>query len=152
MVKPHGAGHFLNGITVTGNRFRSINGSIDRAERVDTSFADLDHNRNRAVWYKGNSYHNVSEHAENPLLVEHSQGTNARTWTIGTSNKLPFEGYCQFVDSVVLTGDLRNNSHQRRYEAPVGRGRIGSNEDEFSLEVSEDMRGSIRATVRMDKD
>ncbi|WP_147107297.1 glycosyl hydrolase family 28-related protein [Tateyamaria sp. syn59] len=152
VVKPHGTGHFLNGVTVTGNRFRSINGNIDRAERVDTSFADLDHSRNRSVWYKGNSYHNVREHAENPLVVAHNQGTNARTWTVGTDKKLPFEGFCQFVDSVMLTGDLRNNSNQRRYETPVGRGRIGSDDDQFSLEFSEDMRGSVRATVRMDKD
>ena len=152
VVKPHGAGHFLNGITVTGNRFRSINGTIDRAERVDTSFADLDYNRNRSVWFKGNSYHNVSDHAENPLLVEHTQSSNARTWTVGTSDKLPFQSFCQFVDSVALTGDLRNNANQRRYEAPVGRGRAGTNDDAFTLEFSEDMRGSVRATVRMDKD
>ncbi|MCB4380036.1 right-handed parallel beta-helix repeat-containing protein, partial [Synechococcus sp. MU1644] len=50
VIKPHGAGHFLNGVTVTGNRFQSINGQIDRAERVDTSFADLDYDRNRSVW------------------------------------------------------------------------------------------------------
>ncbi|WP_299555457.1 glycosyl hydrolase family 28-related protein [uncultured Tateyamaria sp.] len=151
VVKPHAAGHFLNGVTVTGNRFRSINGNIDRAERVDTSFADLDYDRNRAVWFKGNSYHNVREHAENPLVISHTQGTNSRTWTVETDNRLPFESYCQFVDSVSLTGDLRNTSNQRRYEAPVGRGRAGSEEDAFTLEFSEDMRGSIRATVRMDR-
>lgn len=151
VVKPHGAGHFLNGVTATGNRFRSINGTIDRAERVDTSFADLDYDRNRSVWFKGNSYHNVREHAENPLVIDHTQGTNARTWTVGTDKRLPFESLCQFVDSVALTGDLRNNANVRRYEAPVGRGRVGSNEDEFSLEFSEDVRGSIRATVRMDR-
>ncbi|MEL6464351.1 MAG: glycosyl hydrolase family 28-related protein [Pseudomonadota bacterium] len=152
VVKPHGAGHFLNGVTVTGNRFRSINGNIDRAERVDTSFADLDYNRNRSVWFKGNSYHNVQEHAENPLVVAHTQSTNERTWTVSTSGKLPFESFCHFVDSVTLTGDLRNTSNQRRYEAPVGRGRAGADEDAFTLEFSEDMRGSVRATVRMDKD
>ena len=45
VVKPFAAGHFLNGVTVTGNRFRSINGSITRAETVDTSFAELDHSK-----------------------------------------------------------------------------------------------------------
>ncbi|MEX0371380.1 MAG: right-handed parallel beta-helix repeat-containing protein, partial [Tateyamaria sp.] len=82
----------------------------------------------------------------------HTQSTNTRTWTIGTSDKLPFQSFCQFVDTVTLTGDLRNNANQRRYEAPVGRGRAGANDDEFTLEFSEDMRGSVRATVRMDKD
>ncbi|GGX59323.1 hypothetical protein GCM10007385_30520 [Tateyamaria omphalii] len=151
VIKPHAAGHFLNGVTVTGNRFRSINGQIDRAERVDTSFADLDYDRNRAVWFKGNSYHNVREHAENPLVIAHSQSTKARTWVIETDNRLPFESYCQFVDSVALTDDLRNTVNQRRYEMPVARGRAGSNEDAFTLEFSEDVSGSARATVRMDR-
>ena len=151
VVKPHGSGHFLNGITVKGNRFRSINGTIDRAERVDTSFADLNHDRNQSVFYEGNSYHNVSEHAQNPLVVLHTQSTNQRTWTVGTSKRLPFEGFCQFVDSVALTGDLRNNSNVKVYENPVGQGRAGANDDEFTLEFASDVRGQIRATVRMDK-
>jgi len=33
VIKPHRVGHFLNGMTITGNKFRSINGFIDRAER-----------------------------------------------------------------------------------------------------------------------
>jgi hypothetical protein len=151
VVKPHGAGHFLNGVTVSGNRFRSINGQIDRAERVDTSFADLDYSRNREVFFDGNSYHNVTEQAHNPLVVAHTQNNNAKTWTIGTSKGLPFEGYCMFVDSVALTGDLRDTSGVKRFEAPVAVGRIGSNEDEFTLEFSTEMRGQIRATVRMDR-
>ncbi|WP_299294187.1 glycosyl hydrolase family 28-related protein [uncultured Tateyamaria sp.] len=151
VVKPHGAGHFLNGLTVKGNRFRSINGTIDRAERVDTSFADLNHDRNQSVFYDGNSYHNVEEHAQNPLVVLHTQNTNERTWTVGTSKRLPFEGFCQFVDAVALTGDLRNTSNVRVYQAPVGKGRAGANEDAFTLEFGSDVRGQVRATVRMDK-
>ncbi|WP_299143201.1 glycosyl hydrolase family 28-related protein [uncultured Tateyamaria sp.] len=151
VVKPHGAGHFLNGLTVKGNRFRSINGTIDRAERVDTSFADLNHDRNQSVFYDGNSYHNVEEHAQNPLVVLHTQNTNERTWTVETSKRLPFEGFCQFVDAVALTGDLRNTSNVRVYQAPVGKGRAGANEDAFTLEFGSDVRGQVRATVRMDK-
>ena len=151
VVKPHAAGHFLNGVTVRGNRFRSINGSLQRAERVDTSFADLDHDRNRSVFFDGNSYHNINEQAHNPLVVEHTESSNARTWTIGTDKQLPFGGYCQFVESIVATGDIRNTSNVRIYDAPVGRGRIGNDDDQFTVEFGSDVRGSIRATVRMDK-
>ncbi|WP_299287309.1 glycosyl hydrolase family 28-related protein [uncultured Tateyamaria sp.] len=151
VIKPHGAGHFLNGITVSGNRFRSINGNIERAERVDTSIADLDYDRNQAVHYVGNSYHNVLEHAENPLVIVHTQNTNARTWVIGTDKKLPFLSYCQFVDSVALSGDLQNAANAKVYEVPIGRGRVGANEDQFSLEFPTEVRGQVRATVRMDR-
>jgi len=152
VVKPHGTGHFLNGVTVRGNRFRSINGTMTRAERVDTSFADLNHSLNRSVYFDGNSYHNIQEQAQNPLLVAHDQNTNASTWTVETDKRLPFESYCLFVDSIALTGDIRNTSNMRVYENPVGRGRIGPNEDEFTLEFASQVRGQIRATVRMDKD
>lgn len=152
VVKPHGAGHFLNGVTVRGNRFRAINGVMSRAERVDTSFADLDHDRNRSVYFDGNSYHNVTEQAFNPLVVAHTQNTNAKIWTIGTNKQLPFESYCQFVDSVALTGDIRTTTAARVFENPVGKGRIGANDDQFTLEFASEVRGQIRATVRMDKD
>ncbi|MFL4468871.1 glycosyl hydrolase family 28-related protein [Tateyamaria armeniaca] len=152
VVKPHGSGHFLNGVSVTGNRFRCINGSMTRAERVDTSFSDLNHDRNRSVYFEGNSYHNVQEQASNPLLVAHDQNTNAKIWTISTNKQLPFESYCQFVDSVALTGDIRNTSNARVFENPVGKGRIGANEDQFTLEFASTVRGQVRATVRMDKD
>lgn len=151
VIKPHGAGHFLNGVTVSGNRFRSINGTIDRAERVDTSFSDLDYSRNREVFFAGNSYHNVSQQAHNPLVVAHTQNDHAKTWTIGTNKKLPFQGYCIFVDSVALTGDIRNQSGVKQFESPVAKGRVGANEDQFTLEWSTEMLGQIRATVRMDK-
>lgn len=151
VVKPHGTGHFLNGVTVSGNRFRSINGTIDRAERVDTSISDLDHSKNREVFFDGNSYHNVTYQVHNPLIVQHTQNSNAKTWTIGTGNRLPFDGYCMFVDSVALTGDLRNSASVKQFETPVAKGRIGAGEDQFTLEWSTEMRGQIRAIVRMDK-
>ena len=151
VVKPHAAGHFLNGVTVSGNRFRTTNGVLDRAERVDTSFSDLDYDRNRSVFFDGNSYHNVSEQAHNPLLVEHTQNTEALTWTVDTVKKLPFEGYCMSVDAVVLTDDILDGADVKKFQSPVAKGRIGPNEDQFSLEWGNAVRGAVRATVRMDR-
>jgi hypothetical protein len=70
---------------------------------------------------------------------------------VGTAKQLPFESYCMFVDSVALTGDMRDSSNVKRYETPVAKGRVGAKKDAFSLEFSTTMRGQIRATVRMDK-
>ncbi len=150
VVKPHGAGHFLNGVTVAGNRFRSINGVITRAERVDTSFADLDHSRARDVDFAGNSYHNVTEQAHNPLIVSYNQNTAAQTWTIDTDKKLPFEGQCVAVDAVVATSDIRDTSNVKQFMAPVARGLNGTDLDRFTLEWGTAVHGSVRATVRMD--
>ncbi|MEL7166073.1 MAG: glycosyl hydrolase family 28-related protein [Pseudomonadota bacterium] len=150
VVKPHGTGHFLNGVNIAGNRFRVINGSITRADRVDTSFSDLDHGRHKDVYFEGNSFHNISEQAHNPLIVEHTQNSNASTWTIDTDNKLPFDGFCRFIDSVVLTGDIRNASNVKEYRNPVAEGRVGADDDQFTLDWGTPVRGSIRATVRID--
>ena len=35
VVKPFGAGHFLQGFSVTGNAFKALSGNVDRVERVD---------------------------------------------------------------------------------------------------------------------
>ena len=150
VVKPHGAGHFLNGLTVSGNRFRTVNGSMTRAERVDTSFSDLDHARNRSVAYHSNSYHNISRKSANPLVISHSQNDNAKTWTIETDEELPFEAFCTAVDAVVAVGDIRNTSNVKQFQAPVAEARKGANQDQCTLEWGTELRGPVRVTVRMD--
>jgi hypothetical protein len=44
-VKPYGVGHFISGLTVTGNTFRLFDGNIDKVEGIDTSFAEMDFGR-----------------------------------------------------------------------------------------------------------
>ena len=90
VVKPHGAGHYLSGVNITGNRFRSLNGSIDRAERVDTTYADLDISRCKNVVMKGNSFHAVTTQVENVAEIEHNQSTPSDTWVIDTAGHLRY--------------------------------------------------------------
>jgi len=108
VVKPHGTGHFIAGLSVAGNKFRSINGGIDRVERVDTSFADLDYARMKDVEFHGNSFHSVTYQVSNPLRVEHSENSPATTWVIDTDKRLPFESYAVSVESVVLSTPVQN--------------------------------------------
>ncbi|MEO9592572.1 hypothetical protein, partial [Rhodopirellula bahusiensis] len=82
IIKPHGIGHYLNGVTVTGNKFRCINGSIERVDHVDTSFAGLDYSKFKNVTFEANTFHNVSVQPTNPLRVKHSQGSTSQVWTI----------------------------------------------------------------------
>jgi hypothetical protein len=151
VVKPHGAGHFLNGISVTGNRFRCINGTMDRVERVDTTFADLDHNRAKNVVMTGNSYNNVQVQVECPALIDFSQGSEADTWTIDAADVLPFGGQALSVDSVITLGALRNAANVRQYAMPHVDLRQGPNRDQLRLVWPTAVRGRVMATVRMDK-
>ena len=150
VVKPHGSGHFLNGVSITGNKFRSFNGSIDRAERVDTSFADLNRSRMKDVSFYGNSFHNVSEQVSNPLRIKHSVSTAASTWVIDTEGLLPFEGHTLSLDSVAAIGRIRNGSGSNQYIAPYAELGEGSQNDRVHLQWGTAVRGEVQVSVRMD--
>jgi hypothetical protein len=151
VVKPHGAGHFLNGVSITGNKFRSVQGNIDRAERVDTSFADLDRNRFKDVTFTGNSYHNVVRQVSNPVRIIHDQNTASSNWTVDTDGLLPFEGRAVGVDSVLVAGNLRNENNVVEYDYPNVFTEQGPDGDRLSLRWRRDFSGQVVALVRIDK-
>ncbi|MBE1283573.1 MAG: right-handed parallel beta-helix repeat-containing protein [Rhodobacteraceae bacterium] len=151
VVKPYGTGHFLNGVTITGNKFRSINGTIDRAERVDTSFADLNYERMKNVTFEGNTFHNVLAVTSSPLRVEHTQSTAAATWTVPTSGRLPFESFTRNVDSVIAITPITTSSGSRRYLSPHVDRLQGTNKDSVRLNWGEAVKGTVNCIVRMDK-
>lgn len=150
VVKPHGTGHFLNGVSISGNKFRSINGSIDRAERVDTSFADLDFSRFKDVTFEGNSFHAVSRQVANPLRVRHAQASPAVTWTVDTGGELPFGGWARGMDSVVAIGEIRDGQSSPRYTMPFARLEQGAGRDQVVLVWDQPVRGDISVIVRAD--
>ena len=150
VVKPHGAGHFLNGVSITGNRFRSINGTIDRVERVDTTFSDLDFSRTKNVVMGGNSFNNISTQTSSPAIIDYSQNTNDDTWSIDASDYLPFGGQLLGVDSIQALGALRNSANVRQYALPHVDLRQGSNRDSMRLVWPQEVRGRVAATIRVD--
>ena len=152
VVTPYGAGHFLNGLNVSGNRFRSINGFVERAERVDTSFSDLNYTRMRNVRFEGNSFHGISNPVANPHLIEVQNNTNQQTWVIETGDGLPFSARSLSVDAVVVRGGVRNASNALNYDNPFVRAQQGSTADQVHVIWSEPVRGKIAVTARMDND
>jgi len=152
VVKPYGAGHFINGLNVTGNRFRSINGYVERVERVDTNFSDLNFNRMRNIRFDGNSFHGVNKPVENPHLLEVSQNTSEQTWVVETGPGLPFEGRSVNVDAVVVRGGVRNAANVLNFDNPFVRAQQGPDSDQVHVVWSEAVRGKIAVTTRMDND
>lgn len=149
VVKPHGAGHFLNGVAITDNRFRSINGSIQRVEGIDTSFADLDATRHKNVRVEGNSFHNVSQAIMNPLTVNHEQNSRATVWTVPAGTGLPFQGRARACDAVVATDRVRGNSGTV-WAFPHVDVEQGSEGDQVRLNWPEAVEGAVQVTMRMD--
>ncbi|AXI48087.1 hypothetical protein C1J03_20045 [Sulfitobacter sp. SK012] len=152
VVRPHGAGHFINGLNISGNRFRSINGYIDRVERVDTSFANLAFQRMRNVNVSGNSFHGVSTSVQNPYRFSHNEAAVAQTWVIDAGEGLPFGGWALNVDSLVAKNTIRNAANQVVDTMPYIRAQQGPNNDQIHLIWDQPVRGTVQLTVRMDND
>ena len=150
VIKPYGPGHFIHGFAVTGNTFRTINGYIDRIEKVDTTFADLEFNRMRTIDFSGNVFHGVTDEVFNPAYLTHTQSTASSTWTLDTEPYLPFRGRARFVDSVVASGTLRNSGNTAVYLAPSVDTGQGSNLREINLGWGTAVKGEVRYIVRMD--
>lgn len=150
VVKPHGTGHYLNGVNVTGNLFRSINGTIDRAERVDTSFANLDFANFKNVTFAGNTYHAVTYQAMNPLRIRHSQSSAAGTWTIGPDGELPFGARARGIDGVVMLDAIVNGSGAQVSAMPYSKLQQGAAKDLIQLVWPEAVKGEVAVLVRID--
>lgn len=151
VLKPYGTGHFLNGFSVTGNMFRATQGNIDRVERVDTTFSNVDFTRMKKVDFSGNTFHNVSQRVENPVLVEHAQNSESNAWSVPCANLLPFQGRARRVESVVMRGPIQNGSNQTQYIAPYVDLEQGANGGDIRLNWGQSVRGDISALVRMDR-
>lgn len=150
VVKPHGAGHFLNGVNVTGNKFRSINGAIDRVERVDTSFADLNYGLMKDVTFAGNSFHSVTKQVANPLRVQFTQNTAAKTWTIGTNDELPFGAWARNVDAIVADGVILTSVATPHHSMPYVKTKVGAGKDQVTLTWDQPVTGKVAVAVRID--
>lgn len=151
VIKPYGPGHFLQGLHVSGNVFRTTGGRIDRADRLDTSFAALNFNRFRNVIFDNNAYNGIDFPAESPTVILHDQNTEATTWTITTGDKLPFGGWARTVSSLVMEGAPRDASNAIRYEMPHATVQEGVNNDEVRLRWPQATRGRALVTVRVDR-
>lgn len=149
-VRPHGAGHFVNNLTVTGNSFRIIGANADRVETVDTSFADLDYDRIRNITFAENSFHNVSIPAASPLVLEHSEPSAQAAWVVTPAPRLPFGAWVQAVDAVVATGPLRDAAGAVVFATPYAEPGQGTGRDQITLRWPQPLSGKVVMRVRID--
>jgi hypothetical protein len=149
VITPHGNGHFLQGLSVTGNTFRSINTTLNRVERVDTTHANLDFSRLRNVLFEANTFTAVTNPAFSPLVVRHSQNSEAETWTIDPDGKLPFQGRIRTVTSVVAEGPIRNGT-STRHDFPHVLTEQGSDSRKATVHWPVAVRGTVEVSVRVD--
>ncbi|NNE80044.1 MAG: right-handed parallel beta-helix repeat-containing protein [Silicimonas sp.] len=151
VLKPYGTGHFLQGLSVTGNAFKSLNGSTDRIETVDTSIADLAYGSVRNVVFDGNTFNGISQVTQNPVVVEFDQATEAALWTVDASGWLPFGGRAREVTAAVAEGAITNAGSGDVFATPYVTTEVGAAKDQVSLTWPEPVKGRVHVTVRVDK-
>ena len=150
VVTPHGAGHFLNGMNVSGNSFRIIDDPIDRVETVDTTFADLDYNRFKNITFDNNTFGNIFKPVASPVVMEYQQAGASADWTIDCADKLPFRAWAQTVESVAAAGPLTNGAGDIVYAAPFYQAKQGPDSRQVRLRWQTPLRGTVTLRVRID--
>jgi len=150
VVTPRGAGHFLNGLVVTDNAFRVVNGSVERVEAVDTTFATLDFGRMRNVTFEANAFHSVGQFTISPLVIEHNQTTEAATWVVEAGPFMPFGGRARAVTGIVPEGAVTNASNVAQFAFPNVLVEQGTARNQAHLRWPSAVKGRALVTVRCD--
>lgn len=149
-IKPYGPGHFIQGLSVTNNVFKSLNGSVDRIEKIDTSFADIDRSRVRNVVFEANMFNAINDISQNPVMVEVNQSTAQSVWTVDASEYLPFGGWARNVQSLIAEGMVRDGSGARIEAMPYVAVEQGAAKNQIAVNWPEAAKGRLQVTLRMD--
>ncbi|CUH28026.1 Pectate lyase superfamily protein [Jannaschia seosinensis] len=151
-IKPYGPGHFINGMTVMGNSFKTVQGQqLDRVDFVDTTHADLDYSRFVDVNVSSNTFHAVRDRFENPIVTSVTQNTAGRTWTSNLNDRLPFRAAARAVVAVTPDGPIRRSDNSVAFAAPWTAAGLGSNQQSIQLNWEDPVKGKVHVTVRCDR-
>ncbi len=151
VIKPYGVGHYIQGLSVTGNAFKSLNGTTDRIEKVDTSIADLAYGSIRNVVFDGNTFNGIGQVTQNPVVIQHDEATEATAWAVDVGAWLPFGGRAREVTSVVVEGAVTNAGAASVFAMPYVTTEVGAGMDQVTLTWPEAVKGRVHVTVRVDK-
>ncbi|MBM2575803.1 right-handed parallel beta-helix repeat-containing protein [Jannaschia sp. Os4] len=149
-IKPFGAGHYVNGVTITGNTFKTIKGqALDRVDGVDTTHGTLDAGRFVDVNVWGNTFHGVRDQVQNPItapLVENSAQTQ---WTLDLAKHLPFGSDARVVSAVQAEGIVRNGSNRAVWGSPYAFAGVNGGQ-QVRITWPEAAKGKVFVTARCD--
>jgi Pectate lyase superfamily protein len=149
-VAPKGTGHWIEGLTVANNAFRSINGNIDRIEEVDTTNAVLNPQSFRNITFTGNTFNNVDQETVSPLYIQHTQNTESATWTVDGAAYMPFLGRARNVMGLVLEGPVTNASNANQFVMPYVLVEQGTGGTQVALKWPSAVKGVAQVTLRVD--
>ena len=151
LIKPYGAGHFINGLSVTDNLFKKTGGAqLEAVDGVDTSFATLDLSRTADLLFNGNTFHGIGKRTENPVTVRHVEGSASSSWTVDLSDYAPFGSQVRGVTSFLAEGALRSASNVIVYLTPYAEPGQGAGGRSLRMRWQQEVRGTAQITARFD--
>ncbi|MGR3573081.1 right-handed parallel beta-helix repeat-containing protein [Brevirhabdus sp.] len=150
VIKPFGPGHYIQGLNISGNVFKAINGSITRVDKVDESLAPLDASRHRNIVVEGNTFNSIDQIISNPVTLPFEQETASDRWTVDFAGYLPFSGECRTVQSVVLRNPIRNASNVKVFPGHYVETQMGTLRTKVHLNWSQAVKGKAWVTARAD--
>ncbi|WGH80041.1 glycosyl hydrolase family 28-related protein [Jannaschia ovalis] len=150
-IKPHGPGHFLNGVTITGNNFKTIKGqALERVDYVDDTHAPLDVTRFVDVNVHSNTFQAVSKQFQNPITLPVVENTAQETWEADLGDYLPFGGQARVVTAVAAEGRIKTASNATLWTMPYAFAGFGTAGQAVRLTWSEAAKGKVFVTARCD--
>lgn len=150
-IKPYGSGHFLNGVTITGNTFKTIKGqALARVDGVDGTFAGLDTSRFVDVAVHSNTFFAVQNQFQNPITVPLQVNSAQFNWEVDLAPYLPFAGQARVVQAVMPEGPIKNGSNVNVYHMPYATPKIGGTQQRVRLTWPEATKGKVFITARCD--
>ncbi|MGB8623111.1 MAG: right-handed parallel beta-helix repeat-containing protein, partial [Paracoccaceae bacterium] len=150
VIKPAGPGHFLQGLNVSGNTFKAINGNIDRVDYVDTTYAELEMNRMRNVIFEGNAFNGVAQFVSNPVQLQFDKNTDTKTWVCDFAGFLPFGGWARNMTALTTEGQILDANDVNVAALPYAEVEQGPDKDRIHLVWPQPSRGRVQMTARMD--
>jgi len=150
VVRPMGAGHFVQGLSLSDNVFKAVNGAIERVDAVDTTFAGLDFGRTRNLLMAGNSFNGIDQFTANPMTLAFNIASEAATWTLAFGGYLPLGGRARNVTAVVPEGPVTDAAGTPVTALPFARTERGPGKDDVEIVWPVPAKGRAVVTVRTD--
>lgn len=150
-IKPHGPDHFVQGLSVSDNVFKSLNGSIERVEGVDATIAPLDLSRCRNLTFDANSFNSVDQITVSPVTLKHDQVVAASPWVLDPGAFLPFGGHARVVAAIVSEGAITDGIGAPVFDMPAVTPKYGPAKNQIRLDWSTPCLGAVQFTTRCDK-
>ena len=150
VIAPKGSGQFVHGLAVSDNSFRTINGSVDRAEGVDTTNGTLDYSRFRNVTFDANAFNGITQIVMSPLTILHTQNSVSDTWVVDGGAFMPFASRARNTSGIVAEGAIINSASQPQFVMPYSVNEQGTDRNLVHLRWPTPVRGKALVTIRCD--